>query len=236
MDPALSLTEALRSTGSVRSFADRRVPDAVVHRLLDVARFAPSGGNRQGWRVVVVKDPRQRSALRDLYAEAARRYLAMAQAGLVPWAPVTDTARETAALSQAPGLDLSAFGEAGALALHLDEVPVLLVLLADLGALAASDRDLDRYGLVGGASVYPFAWSLLLAARAEGLAGVLTTMATALEPAVHRVLAVDGPFAVAAVMALGYPEAAPRRLRRRPVEAFATVDTFDGPPLRSGAS
>ena len=62
------------------------------------------------------------------------------------------------------------------MAAHLDEVPVLLALFADLSQLAAVDRDLDRYSLAGGASVYPFAWSILLAARTEGLGGVLTTM------------------------------------------------------------
>ena len=55
---------------------------------------------------------------------------------------------------------------------RLDEVPVLLAVLVDLGALAAVDRDLDRYTFAGAASVYPFAWNLLLAAREEGLGGV----------------------------------------------------------------
>ena len=52
----------------------------------------------------------------------------------------------------------------------------MLVLLADLTRLATVDRDAGPYTLVGGASIYPFAWSILLAARAEGLAGVMTTM------------------------------------------------------------
>jgi nitroreductase len=52
----MDLTEALRTTGAVREFTAEPVPDEVVARVLDTARFAPSGGNRQGWRVVVVKD------------------------------------------------------------------------------------------------------------------------------------------------------------------------------------
>ena len=55
-------------------------------------------------------------------------------------------------------------------------MPALLVLLADLRGLAAVDRDLDRYTLVGGASIYPFGWSILLAAHDAGLGGVMTTM------------------------------------------------------------
>ena len=61
-------------------------------------------------------------------------------------------------------------------------MPVLLVVLADLRALAAVDRDGDRYTFAGGASVYPFAWNVLLSARAEGLGGVVTTMAIRHEP------------------------------------------------------
>jgi hypothetical protein len=63
----LDLVATLRSTGAVRQFLPEPVPDDVVARVLDTARFAPSGGNRQGWRVIVVKDAATRSTLRDLY-------------------------------------------------------------------------------------------------------------------------------------------------------------------------
>ncbi len=56
------------------------------------------------------------------------------------------------------------------------------------GALAAVDRDLPRYTLAGGASIYPFVWSLLLAARAEGLGGVMTTMPVRREDDVRAAL------------------------------------------------
>ena len=54
--------------------------------------------------------------------------------------------------------------------------PVLLVVCLDLSVVAASDQDLDRIGVISGASVYPFVWNVLLAARNEGYGGVLTTM------------------------------------------------------------
>ena len=54
--PPVDLIETLRTTGAAREFRPDPVPDAVVHRVLDTARFAPNGGNRQAWRVVVVKD------------------------------------------------------------------------------------------------------------------------------------------------------------------------------------
>jgi nitroreductase len=223
--------EALRTTGSVREFRPDPVTDDTVYRLLDTARCAPNGGNRQAWRVVVVHDRSIRRALRELYLRGWYEYLAMTAAGLVPWAPVTDRVAEQHAIAQAAEwaqrADPSAFAE------RLDEVPVLLVVLADLHQLAAVDRDAPRYTLAGGASIYPFCWSILLAARAEGLGGVLTTMATRHEPQVRSVLGVPEHLAVAALLALGRPVRQPTKLRRHPVETFATVDRWDGPGLGS---
>jgi nitroreductase len=225
----VDLVEALRGTGAAREFAPEPVPDSVVHRLLDTARFAPNGGNRQAWHVVVVKNPTPRAALRDLYLPGWYEYLAMSVAGLTPWAPVTDRNAEHEALGGADAIARAAAEGPGGFAEHLDQVPVLLVVLADLRRLAAVDRDLDRYTLVGGASVYPFVWSILLAARAEGLGGVMTTMVTRHEDEVRTLLHVPAEFAVAAVVALGRPLRQPTRLRRLAVDEFATVDSFDGP-------
>ncbi|HZT65757.1 MAG TPA: nitroreductase family protein [Acidimicrobiales bacterium] len=227
----MELIETLRTTGAAREFLPDPVPDEVVHRVLDTARFAPSGGNRQGWRVIVVKDAPRRRSLRDLYLDGWYQYLAISGAGLVPWAPVTDRAAESAAAEGADGLREAAAAGPGGFAEHLDEVPVLLVLCADLRVLAAVDRDLPRYTMAGGASIYPFAWNLLLAARAEGLAGVMTTMLIRQEAEVRRLLGLPEEVIVAGVLALGRPARVARRLTRRPVEEFATVDSFDGPPL-----
>jgi nitroreductase len=223
---AMELLDVLRTTGAIREFTAQPVGDDVVWRLLDTARFAPSGGNQQTWRVVVVRDPDRRRALRDLYVDGWKDYLALRQGGLRPWSPLNDPAEEADVLARAGEQQLGDF------ATHLDEVPVLLALFADLGGLAAVDRDHDRYTFAGGASVYPFAWNLLLAARQEGLGGVITTVAIRREAEVQRLLGAPGHCALAAVVVLGHPVHQPRRLTRDPVEAFARVDTFDGPPLR----
>src|SRR5262249_3212050 len=97
--------------------------------------------------------------------------------------------------------------------------------------LAAMDAELDRHGLVAGASIYPFCRDLLLAARLQGLGGVLTTFAVRREP--EALTALDAPegWGLAAVIALGEPVHQPTRLRRNPVSDFATVDRFTGTPL-----
>ncbi|MGB7051257.1 MAG: nitroreductase family protein [Acidimicrobiales bacterium] len=224
----MELIDALRTTGAVREFTDEPVPDDVLYRLLDVARFAPNGGNRQAWRVIVVKNPEVRSRLRDLYLENWYAYLAQVSAGLTPWAPVTDRRAEVEALSSAPQLAERAQTGAPGFAERFDEVPVMLAVVADLTKLAAVDRDADHYTLVGGASIYPMAWSILLAARDAGLAGVITTMVVRSQHEARAVLGVPTHCVVAAVLALGHPVHQPTRLRRSPVESFATVDRFDG--------
>ena len=106
-------------------------------------------------------------------------------------------------------------------------------MLADLRRLATVDRDLDRYTFAGGASVYPFAWSVLLATRAEGLGGVITTMTIREEPAMKELLDIPNDWAVAAVLALGHPVHQPTKLRREPVEQWTWVDRVGGDPLGS---
>ncbi len=229
----MDLIDALRTTGAVRAFEDRPVDREVLARVLDTARFAPNGGNQQAWHVVLVEDPARRAALRDLYLLGWREYLEQRADGVQPWAPINDREAEVAAIARAR----AALGEEpsrpapGDFAAEFDQVPVMAVVLADLRRLAATDRDLDRYTLVGGASIYPFVWSILLAGRAEGLGGVVTTMNVVREPEAKALLGVPDEFAIAAVLAMGYPVKQPTKLRRGPVSSFATVDAFDGPPL-----
>ncbi len=227
----MDLHEALTTTGAVRDFTDEPVRDEVLFRILETARFGPSGGNRQGWRVVVVESPETRRALRDLYLPGWYRYLALAGAGLTPWAPITDRDAERRALEGADAIAARAAAGPGGFAEHLDEAPVLLAVLADLRVLAAVDRDLDRYTFCGGASVYPFVWNLLLAAREEGLGGVMTTMAIHDEAAVKDLLGAPDELALAAVVALGHPVHQPSRLTRAEVADFTTVDRVGGDPF-----
>lgn len=219
----MELIDALRTTGAVRDFTDQAVDDAVLARVLDNARFAPSGSNAQAWRVVVVKDVANRRRLRDCYLRGSRDYLALAAAGLRPWSPTSDRDAEARALAAENTAMPGGFAE------RFDETPVLLALFADLSMLAAIDRDADRYTFAAGASIYPFAWSVLLAARDEGLGGVITTIAIREEAEVKAVLAAPDALALAAIIALGYPVRQPRRLCREPVGSFVTVDSIGGP-------
>ena len=67
------LIQTLRTTASVRDFLPEPVADDAIARILDTARFAPSGGNRQGWRVIVVRDEAKRRTLGEMYRLGWRR-------------------------------------------------------------------------------------------------------------------------------------------------------------------
>lgn len=221
----MDLVTAMRTTAAVREFTAEPVPDETVFSVLETARFAPSGGNRQGWRVVVLRDPSVRARIRDLYVLGWREYTAHVRAGLVPFAP-TDGGRWSG-----PAVDLAEARATPAptpFADRLDRVPVLLAVVVDLSVLAVTDNGLDRQSIVGGASVYPFCHNVLLAARALGLGGVMTTVLCRQEDAVRDVIGIPSGHALAALLALGHPARDVSRLRRRRVEEFTTVDRIDG--------
>jgi len=136
----------------------------------------------------VVQDEATRAKIRDLYLDAWHDYVGHLLAGLIPFSPLASDEDRAAALAQRGAAE--AMSGPDGFAETLNEVPVMLVICADLNVLAATDRDLDRYSIVGGASIYPFVWSVLLAARECGLVGVLTTIATRNEEEVRQVLAI----------------------------------------------
>jgi nitroreductase len=107
----------------------------------------------------------------------------------------------------------------------------MLVVGSELGLIAAMDAELDRHGIVAGASVYPFCWSILLAGRVVGLGGVITTFATRREPDVLDLLGMPEGHGIVAVIYLGYPVKQVTKLGRHAVEDFAFIDRYGGAPL-----
>lgn len=220
----MDLYEAMRTTAAIREFTGDPLPDDVLYRILDNARFAPSGGNRQGVRLVLVTERETRERLAALVPAGARRYAAQSRAGETPWNPISPTSlsAEEIAETKVPASLVDPYLTAA----------VLVVVLVDLGTLAATDQDLDRVGLVGGGSVFPLVWDMLLAARAEGYGGVMNTMAVPAEAEVLELLGAPDDHALACIVPLGKPVKQPTRLKRKPVEAFVTRERFDGEPFR----
>ena len=217
----MDLYDVMRTTFAAREFTDDPVPDDVLWRMFDNARFAPSGGNRQGAHITVVRDATTRRQLAELGRTAARRYFAQLQAGENPWNSIhsTDVPQDVIDATEVPDTFIEPIAKA----------PIVLVFSVDLGVVAAIDQDLDRVGLAGGASIYPLIWNILLAARNEGYGGTITTMAIAVEDQARQLLGIPDQHAIAAVVPLGKPVRQLTKLRRRPVEDFVTDGRFDGP-------
>jgi nitroreductase len=98
----------MRTAGSTRLFRPESVSDDVLYRVLDNARFAPSGGNRQGWRVIVIREQALRVRLKELYLRS--------------WRPLYPRQLERAANDA----HRRHFADANHYAEHLDEVPVAI--------------------------------------------------------------------------------------------------------------
>ncbi len=219
----MELSEVMRTTFSCRDWTDEPVSDETLHRILDVARFAPNGGNRQGWHVIVVKDRTIREQFVPLILPTTSVYLEQVKAGEAPWNTIDPTSVD---LEEARAKNLPFPGVDGMI-----EAPAVLVITVDLKVVASFDKELSRVGVISGASIYPFVWNVLLAARNEGLGGVLTTYLAGEEPSVQKVLGLPEHHAVAAMVPLGHPAKQLTKLRRKAVEDFTTIDRFDGEPF-----
>jgi nitroreductase len=213
----------MRTAPALREFTTEAIGDDVVRRVVDAARFAPSGGNLQPWRVIVVREEAKRRALRDLYLSHWEPYIEKKRAGQA-------SAEGLVAVEVSPALKRR-LDLADEFARRLDEVPLHLLVLADLTRLLMTDKDLDRPSIVGGASIYPFVQNVLLGLRAEGLSAVLTTLIVADEVRLRELFDIPENFVVAGyVLAAQTPRNLDQaRLTRLPVEDVVFEDSFGAP-------
>ena len=219
----MELYEVMRTTFAAREFTDQPVSDGTIAKILEEARFAPSGGNRQGWKVLVVREDSSRAVLRELIAPQMQRYVAQVKAGEAPLNTI-NTSRvsdEEVAAIQVPERMLD----------NLTGAPVLLLVFVDLSVVASFDRHLDRVGVISGASIYPFVWNILLAARHEGLGGTLTTFAAGAETDVKAHFGVPDEMALAAMIPMGQPVKQLTKLTRKPVADFVRKEHWHGETL-----
>lgn len=202
---AMNLTDVMRTAGSTRRHRPDPVSDEVLYRVLDNARFAPSGGNRQPWRVVVVRDAAVRAALSEIYRNSWYEF--------------------HAPLFTAPGEQ----PQPDYYADHMHLIPVQLIILVSEAGITTTNEALDTSRIVGGASIYPFVQNLILGIRAEGLGTALTTVLVPAEDEVRQLLRIPAAYRVAAHLGIGWPQRPlPTHLSRRRVEDFTTADYFDG--------
>ena len=210
----MELDQAMTQNGTCRYYKTDPITDDVMARVIDAGRFAPNGGNRQGLRFVVVKDPAKKKQLAEWYAGPWKAYMAGAKAGQVEvggaWKIVED---------------------ADHFCDHLAEIPALVVVCAQEDALHPTDHELGRVSVVGGASIYPGVQNMMLRARQEGLGTALTTLLCIFEPQVKELLGIPDGVITAAHVAIGYPvKPFPTKLNRMPLKNMVHLDSW-GTPL-----
>lgn len=219
----MELYEVMRTTFAAREFTDAPVSDEVIAGILENARFAPSGGNRQGWKVLVVREEASRAKLGELIKPQMQRYVAQVKAGEAPLNTINPSLVSDAEIAetQVPQTMLD----------NLTGASVILLVFVDLSVVASFDSGLDRVGVISGASIYPFVWNILLAARSEGLGGTLTTFVAGAEPQLKDYFGVPDEMAFAAMIPLGQPVKQLTKLKRKPVADFVTKERWDGENL-----
>ena len=210
----MDLREAIETNGTCRFYKPDPVPDDVLARVLGAARYAPNGGNRQPVRFIAVRDTAMKKQLKDLYLVRWNAYVGQMSKGKVEVRTVPKLVEN-----------------ANHFANHLDEIPVLVVVCAELANIYPTDHLLGRLSVVGGGSIYPAVQNFLLACRAEGLGTALTTLLCFDEPEVKRLLDIPEGIVTAAMVTVGYPaKPFPKKLTRRPLAESAFADRY-GQPL-----
>jgi len=214
------LYDVMSTLRAVRRLRPDAIPADVLDRVLQAACWAPTGGNMQPWRIIVVRSPEHKRALAEVYAPE--------------WKTYTELGRRRAERQQMPEADrvkLERTLAAGDyLAEHLAEAPAILLFIADPAMMAITDKNLDRISMVGGGSVYTAVQNAMLACVAEGLGCTLTTLHCIREPEVKAALSIPESWATLAMVPIGYPVGRGHGpITRRPPSELVFDDTFGAP-------
>ncbi len=204
--------EVVSTTRAIRRYRPEPIPDADLERMLFAATRAPSGSNRQPFRFLVLRDGPRATEARRLLGESFRRMWAEKRAadrydegtGVDPASPKARTA-----------VTMQRFVD------RFEETPVVV-----LGCLV---RHRPAHPAEG-ASIYPACQNLLLAARALGYGGVMTTWHLAVADELAAILGLPEHVAVAATIPLGRPEGRHGPVRRRPLADLVFEDSWGRSP------
>lgn len=196
----------LRTASAVRRYRDDPVDDAVLDRCLTAATWAPSGGNQQPWRFVVVRSPEARAVIT---AAARRTWQVMAE--FYGFEEPPDDATDTKSrVLRAMRDHMQVGGNA--------PVCVLFCIQPQRGA-----SDLQQ-----GGSIFPAVQNFLLAARAQGLGAAITLWHDGCEPELRDLIGIPDDWRIATLVTAGWPRGGGHHpVRRKPVSEVAAVDRWD---------
>lgn len=204
----ISLFDAIFTTRAMRRLKSDPVPDELIRRVLQAGLCAPTGGDVQHWRFIVVKDPAIKRQLQIRYQRALGDVIARYRANPPP--PGKTEAQKQRMLAAVEYLTE-----------HFHEAPVLIVccLVDDFARKIGLEK-------MSGASIYPAVQNILLAARALGLGATLTTRHLMYEREVNEVLGLPPGAETFAIIPIGYPMGRFGPVSREPLEKVAFVDRW----------
>jgi nitroreductase len=204
MDRKISLFDAIRTMRAMRRLKPDPVPDELIREILEAAICAPSGGDRQHWRFIVVKDPEIKRQLQIRYQRAFEDLKARFHAALPP--PGKTEAQKNRMLAARDHLTE-----------HFHEAPVLIVCCLDGDSGS---------GVGAGASIYPAVQNMLLAARALGLGATLTNRHLLYEKEVDEILRLPKEAHTFAIIPIGYPLGNFGPVSRAPIDEVTFLDRW----------
>ena len=209
--PDVDLREALYTTRAMRRVTDQPIPEEVQARILDAAVRAPSGGNAQNWRFLLVDDPEVKDKLGPIYRECMQMLWEGHYAGLIAEAEADPESEDSKQFFRVRK-------SAQHLADHFEQYPLLLF------GFAQHDPS--------GGSIYPAIWNAMLAARGEGVGAALTSVMVFKNAEVLEVLGVpEGEgWHMACCVTFGYPTGRWGVAARTPVEQVSFANRW-GQPL-----
>lgn len=201
----MEVFEAMQTQRAIRRLKPDEISESVIRQILEAAICAPSGGNRQAWGFIVIRDAEVKRRLGELYREGFQELMK------VPYYREASAARAESPVGRM-------IASARHLAEHFHEAPVLIVACVDTeGALS---------GLILGASVYPAVQNILLAARCLGIGSTLTTIHRFRNERVKELLGLPPSVEAAAVIPLGYPLGKFGPPPRKPVREVTYFDRW----------
>jgi nitroreductase len=205
--------EVMRTARTIRRFRDEPVPDGVLHRCLEAATWAPSGGNSQPWRFVVLRSPEGRAAMRE-----------GAIGSLTVIEELYGFERPDAADVSADARNRRAVYE-----LHDTAADVPAGVLFAFRQLPKTPPELQ------GSGVFAAMENFLLACRAEGLGAAVTGWGNVAEAAMRSATGMPEGWSIAALVVVGWPRGHHGPVQRKPVEAVAYLDRWDRPFRGAGS-
>ena len=207
----MDVREALYTTRAMRRLAPDPIPDDVLLRILDAAIRAPSGGNTQGWRFLLVDDPEVKAQIGPIY----RRCLG--QLWETFYKPRLDAAAANPEAEESKEM-FSIQRSAQHLADNFESYPLLLFSFV-------------QFDPTGG-SIHPATWSAMLAARAEGVGAALTSVLLFEGQAVLDILGVpaDQGWQMASCVTFGYPTGRWGVAKRRPAHEVTFRNRWGASP------